>query len=240
MGFSWGLKKQLLRGDVGTKHKETPKAAPPKPTPREGRIILHLVRHAEAFNNLNKRGVGQIVDPTLTRKGFEQCDGLATVLQHLQPSLILASPMARTLQTATRCLGTKAKIIADPNLREFGSVPNCTGSPVEKLKKVFEPKGVNFSKVSSGWEKNKEKDGEYKRGRRRRSEEQKARARKVRKEIFELANKRPDKTKHYRALIVSHGEFLHALVGHGFNNAELRSFIMSKDDRGYYHFEEVY
>jgi broad specificity phosphatase PhoE len=123
--------------------------------------------------------------------------------------------MIRTLQTATRCLGPKAKIIADPNLREFGSVPNCTGSPVEKLKKAFEPKGVDFSKVSSGWEKNKEKDGEYKNGRRQRSEEQKERARKVRNEIFELANKRPDKTKNYRVLLVSHGEFLHALIGRG-------------------------
>jgi hypothetical protein len=50
MGFSWGSKKQQPRKDVGAKHKETPKASLPKPTPpppRKGKIILHVVRHAE-------------------------------------------------------------------------------------------------------------------------------------------------------------------------------------------------
>lgn len=56
MGFSWGSSKQQPRQDVVAKHKETPKASLPKPTPpppRKGKIILHVVRHAEVSLECN-------------------------------------------------------------------------------------------------------------------------------------------------------------------------------------------
>ncbi|TGO47093.1 hypothetical protein BCON_0294g00010 [Botryotinia convoluta] len=146
MGF-WSRKSSppltTQRENVKSKHKPAPKKATPpppsskpksKPKPRPGRIIVHFVRHAEGYNNLRTPGAGNLTDPLLTPHGKSQCLTLRTQFPHLKPHHILCSPLRRTLQTALLSLSprTRIPITVDPDLREYGSVPNCTGSPGQR------------------------------------------------------------------------------------------------------------
>ncbi|KAF7949508.1 uncharacterized protein EAE97_003017 [Botrytis byssoidea] len=216
-----------------------PKSKPkPKPKPRPGRIIVHFVRHAEGYNNLRERGAGDLTDPLLTPHGKSQCLTLRTQFAHLHPQHILCSPLRRTLQTALLALSprTRIPITVDPDLREYGSVPNCTGSPVAELKRKHE--GVklkmDFERVEDGWERNVERDGRFVEGRWRRSREQKERSQRVLKRLWELGREGVKAAEgDVEILVISHGDFLHGLTGDYWHNADIISLTMIKSSRGY-------
>ncbi|TGO22509.1 hypothetical protein BPAE_0165g00240 [Botrytis paeoniae] len=259
MGF-WSRKSSpppsTQRENVKSKHKPAPKKAAPPPSPpkpkskpkpkpksRPGRIIVHFVRHAEGYNNLRTAGAGNLTDPLLTPHGKSQCLTLRTQFSHLKPQHILCSPLRRTLQTALLSLSprTTIPITVDPDLREYSSVPNCTGSPIAELKRKHEGVGigVDFSRVKEGWERNGERDGGYVEGRWRRSREQRERSQRVLKRLWEVgregleAEREKGSGRDVEILVISHGEFLHGLTGDYWHNADIISLTMIKSSRGY-------
>ncbi|KAF7958995.1 hypothetical protein EAE96_002515 [Botrytis aclada] len=269
MGF-WSRKAspppttQRGNGKSKPKHKPAPKKAAPtppspspsppkcksksklKPKPRPGRIIVHFVRHAEGYNNLRTRGAGNLTDPLLTPHGKSQCHRLRTQFSHLHPQHILCSPLRRTLQTALLSLSprTPVPITVDPELREYGSVPNCTGSPIAELRRKYgregeggrKGMGVDFSRVKEGWERNAERDGGYVGGRWRRSGEQRERGRRVLERLWGVGReglRRGVEGRDVEILVISHGEFLHGLTGDYWHNADIISLTLIKTSRGY-------
>lgn len=64
--------------------------------------VLHFVRHAQGYHNVDKRPIQQQdADASLTKEGVEQCRRLQRAVAELQPDLIVSSPLTRTLQTAS-------------------------------------------------------------------------------------------------------------------------------------------
>ena len=114
-------------------HAKLPKPAPSQPSgataaappPADGgpRKLLHIVRHAEGFHNTERKHVAERShDARLTPKGEAQCAALRAALGELaafsSPSLlVVASPLTRTLQTASLCF-PGARIVALEEVRE--------------------------------------------------------------------------------------------------------------------------
>ncbi|KAJ8069688.1 hypothetical protein OCU04_000113 [Sclerotinia nivalis] len=248
----------------------------PKPKPRKGRIIIiHFVRHAEAYNNIrpshsHSHSPTLRNDPPLTPHGKSQCHTLHTKLSHLNPTYILCSPLLRTLQTAFLGLSLetysnsktktkrKIKIIADPELREFGSGPSCTGTELGVLRRYKGMGHVDFMRVEEwerergrSWEINMEKDGGYViegyRGKRkwrwRRSREQKERGERVKRDLWGLGDeargmdedgrRKGRRGRDIEILVFSHGEFLRGLTGDYWHNADIISRTIIKTPKGY-------
>ena len=65
-----------------------------------GRVRLHLLRHAHAGNAFDWSGDDAL--RPLTKKGRKQCDRLGHFLEEhgVRPDVIVSSPMVRALQTA--------------------------------------------------------------------------------------------------------------------------------------------
>ena len=113
--------------------------------------VIHLFRHAEAESNVAKPNVSDIRDPVLTTEGMKQAKSILKVYQFLNhPTLILTSPLRRTLQTTLRAFhpafNRKAaqlfptvtpRILALPHLQETNEYPCDTGSSLESLKADF-------------------------------------------------------------------------------------------------------
>ncbi|ATZ46289.1 hypothetical protein BCIN_01g09130 [Botrytis cinerea B05.10] len=229
--------KATLKPTSQEKPKEKPKEKS-KSSPRRGRIIVHFVRHAEAYNNLHTPHSRTLTDPLLTPLGKSQCHTLLTQLTRLKPVRILCSPLRRTLQTALLSLPsqTRIPITVDPLLREYGSVPNCTGSPIKELRRRHANVGmvVDFEGVQEGWERNRERDGMWVDGRWRRSREQRERGRRVLERLWEVGWEGVQQGKgDVEILVISHGEFLHGLTGNYWHNADIISLTMIKSSRGY-------
>ena len=114
-------------------HAKLPKPAPSQPSgataaappPADGgpRKLLHIVRHAEGFHNTERKHVAERShDARLTPNGEAQCAALRAALGELaafsSPSLlVVASPLTRTLQTASLCF-PGARIVALEEVRE--------------------------------------------------------------------------------------------------------------------------
>ncbi|KAF8453311.1 histidine phosphatase superfamily [Terfezia claveryi] len=118
---------------------------------------LTLIRHAEGYHNLT--GNHSLLDPCLTPTGIQQCNILNnTFLQSShpsspppppQPSLLVSSPLTRTLQT-TLCSfstflstppNTDMKITPLALLQECDDIPCDTGRPAEVTQKEFSGNG---------------------------------------------------------------------------------------------------
>jgi hypothetical protein len=70
--------------------------------------LLHLVRHAQGWHNVDPEGVSRVpsgLDARLTPEGERQCAALSAVAAELQPEVIVSSPLMRTLQTAALSFG---------------------------------------------------------------------------------------------------------------------------------------
>jgi broad specificity phosphatase PhoE len=118
---------------------------------------LTLIRHAQGFHNLCEAN-HQLRDPQLTDLGKKQCAALSTSLPHLLSiTLIVASPIKRTLYTALYTFATLLKqnpsmrIIALPDLQETSALPCDTGSDIPDLIEEFEGQPVDFSLLFEGW-----------------------------------------------------------------------------------------
>jgi broad specificity phosphatase PhoE len=133
---------------------------------------------------------------------------------------IVCSPMRRTLQTALLgfqpLLDRGLKIVAYPDLREWGNSPSSSGYPLDLLETQYAGKPLDLSLVPEGWEINREDQWD------------KSRASIVREELWMLGNQalqtaggswkncalppREILTQNVEILVVSHGSFLATLV----------------------------
>lgn len=81
--------------------------------------MMVLVRHGETDANRSGLLLGR-ADPPLNGRGLQQADALAAVLRHEPDALVVASPLARAQQTATRiAAATGAALETDARLIEL-------------------------------------------------------------------------------------------------------------------------
>ncbi|SMR50632.1 unnamed protein product [Zymoseptoria tritici ST99CH_1E4] len=192
---------------------------------------IHLLRHAQAYHNVPPCNYN-IPDPTLTELGLEQTSTFAREFPHHgNVSVILSSPMTRTLETALLCFPQEVggecqansgvqnpehegehehrhhhkglKIYAVPELQETSDHPCDTGSSRADLEKVFDGKNIDFSALKEGWQLKTGSMGAEK-------ETILARARTVRELLGEWFGK--DDSGKGDVVVVSHGGFLHYLT----------------------------
>lgn len=97
-----------------------------------GRVRVYLARHGQT--PLNESGVLRgLADPALDETGREQASRLAAVLGSRNPSLVVASPLRRAVQTAQPVAGQAGlTVITDQSLvdRDYGP---WTGAPKEPV-----------------------------------------------------------------------------------------------------------
>lgn len=198
--------------------------------------IIHCVRHAQGVHNLSLQN-HQLLDPSLTRYGEEQCRNLARIFPyHNKIELLVSSPLVRCLQTTIISFDMEISsgqvILAHPDAQETLNVPCDTGKNPEDLMKFLSGKPVDLSLVHDGWN---SKEGRY-------SESVDAVANRA-KDLRQWLRDRPEK----HIVLVTHGGFLHwfteewtkaerkagtAEVGTSWANAEFRSyeFVGSSDN----------
>jgi broad specificity phosphatase PhoE len=104
----------------------------------------------------------------LTAKGKAQCHALQTSFQHHNDiNLVLASPLRRTIQTASLSFGPvlekkEVPFILLPLVQEVSDMGCDTGSSLDELKQVipklfaedhvkFDLTKIDFSEVKEGW-----------------------------------------------------------------------------------------
>ncbi len=120
--------------------------------------IIHLVRHAEGYNQLPKDHPNiQIRDALLTETGFQQSKDFCGIFPyHDQIELLCASPLRRTIQTAQLAFRPEIerglKILAISEAQECLDEPSDTGSPASDLRSSGWPDGlVDYSLLSEDW-----------------------------------------------------------------------------------------
>jgi len=102
----------------------------------EHRLVLHIVRHGETPWNSERRIQGQQHDVPLSENGREQARAIAEELAAAAASMIIASDLERTMETA-RIIGARLRldVTPEPALRErhFGIVQGRLYEDVAKL-----------------------------------------------------------------------------------------------------------
>jgi broad specificity phosphatase PhoE len=176
---------------------------------------IHIVRHAQALHNA--QGNHNLPDPVLTDLGHTQCTALNEKFKEiLQEGVIsiVASPMKRTIQTATEGYleyTTSRTMMLLPMLQETGLSPSDTGSARADLEKMFGDKLINYSLVTPDWMTKPTSSAE--------------RARSVRRLLRTMARAWRDTDHHI--IVVTHGQFIFELLGNDdermFRNTEFAS-----------------
>ncbi|QDS72187.1 hypothetical protein FKW77_004911 [Venturia effusa] len=124
---------------------------------------IHLIRHCQSTFNVPPHDAHKL-DPDLTPKGVSQAKTLGRSFPYLTPdSLIVASPLRRTLNTALHAFGshlsaTGSQILALPEFQELSKWPCDTGSSLPTLLTEFRDHPVNFEHVTFDWD---SKDGYF-------------------------------------------------------------------------------
>jgi hypothetical protein len=106
---------------------------------------IHLIRHGQGHHQLPPTEKNQYLpDPVLTQEGISACQAFrknhpASVLN---PDLICASPLTRTIQTAKYCFSDrfesgKEQILLIPYAQEATDLPSDTGSDRKVLEGEF-------------------------------------------------------------------------------------------------------
>ena len=150
-------------------------------------------------------------DPVLTSLGESQARALRTSFPY-KPSLVLASPLRRTIQTALLGLASShTPLELDPDLQEADRWPCDTGSDIPLLEAEFSGYSLDFSHLPRDWN---NKKGVYAPT----PEALEERARNVRRSL----RNREEQT----ILVVTHGGFLAYLVPEAepFANTEWRFY----------------
>ncbi|CAG9983574.1 unnamed protein product [Clonostachys byssicola] len=208
--------------------------------------VIHCVRHGQGFHNVGA-GCYTLPDPHLTPLGEEQSMALRKTAFSDQSklSLILASPLCRTLQSAylmfqpALTAGGKChpEIIAIPNAQETSDDPCDVGTDPTVLYGVVAEKKwpVDLSLVKDGWNV-KALGTRYS----PQSNAIAARARDARifirhkiRQLIEQGDADP------QVVLVTHGGFLHYFIddwedswlnpGTGWQNCEARSYVFKND-----------
>lgn len=209
--------------------------------------IIHCIRHGQGFHNV--LGDYSLRDPALTPVGADQCESLriASFPDQSNISLVAASPLCRTLQTANLVFrdaltgrGRKCRrpqIVAMPDAQETSDDLCDTGSDPDVLETMVSEKSlpVDLSLVKDGWN-DKTLGSRYG----PHSDAIKSRARDarifLRQKIRELAREGDDSV---QVVLVTHGSYLHYFTddwedshrfpGTGWHNCESRSYTFESD-----------
>jgi len=113
---------------------------------------VYLIRHGESLANaantlakqngdtdlFDQRYREDLIDPSLTQKGEQQTEKAHEQLKSKPITLVLVSPLRRTLQTAQRIFEShplKPKFVVVPMLREMSC---CSCNLTESISKVME------------------------------------------------------------------------------------------------------
>jgi broad specificity phosphatase PhoE len=208
--------------------------------------VIHCVRHGQGFHNLGA-GFYSLHDPRLTQLGEEQCESLRTTAFPDQSniSLITASPLCRTLHTASLtfrpALTSNGKcppqILALPDAQETTDEPCDTGSDPTLLSSIAAENKwpVDLSLIKDGWNV-KTMENRYS----PHSSAINARVRDtrllLRQKIREMVEN-GDVDAH--VVLVTHGGYLHYFTddwedsyrypGTGWHNCETRSYAFEED-----------
>lgn len=219
--------------------------------------IIHCIRHGQGLHNV-AGGSYHLRDPDLTALGAKQCSQLrdSSFPEQSKISLVLASPLRRTLHSAILIFASGSSInpqppfsasmertyphrniLAMPDLQETSDDPCDIGSDPEQLRDLVAEKNwpVDLSLVREGWN--------VKTALTRYSPHSIAisnRARTVR--VFlrqQLRSIAKDGEKDAEIALVTHGSFLHFLTddwedadrdgGTGWRNCETRSYVLERD-----------
>ncbi|KAJ2982784.1 hypothetical protein NUW58_g6369 [Xylaria curta] len=126
--------------------------------------VIDIVRHGEAYHNIDRVNGPYLRDPSLTPTGVLQCQNLGNSYPYMdQVYSLLSSPMRRTIQTThiafEQLLGSRMRVILVPELTESSARPSDTGSPWQELRAEFGYKndlqllhdGWWFKDSSTGW-----------------------------------------------------------------------------------------
>lgn len=119
--------------------------------------VIHCVRHAQGVHNLSHAN-HNILDPCLTDLGEKQSLDIANNYSGVfdDASLVLASPLRRTISTALLAfktiLGSYGKVLAWPAIQEASDLPCDTGSDVTELQAEFDSSSVDLTLVEPGWQ----------------------------------------------------------------------------------------
>jgi probable phosphoglycerate mutase len=94
-------------------------------------VIVHLVRHAQAFNTHRPSGEASPPNPPLTPVGVQQAERLAARLARLQVDRLVASPMRRAVETAdhvSRATGRPVELLTICHEHRAGEGYVCWGA----------------------------------------------------------------------------------------------------------------
>lgn len=207
--------------------------------------IIHCVRHGQGFHNVDG-GCYTIPDPRLTPTGKSQCESLrkGPFFDQSKISLIMSSPMCRTLQTASLVFQTaltstlkSQRIIALPDAQETSSDPCDIGTDPDILQHIVEEEKwpVDLYLVKDGWNQKKTRS-RYSQS----NDAIRARARDVRLFLRGLLRELVSNgDADAEIALVTHGGFLHYLTddwedsyrypGTGWYNCETRAYVFECD-----------
>ncbi|KAJ5760397.1 hypothetical protein N7520_007553 [Penicillium odoratum] len=201
--------------------------------------ILYLVRHGEGEHNVNDSH--HLRDAHLTETGKTQCRDLRDNFPyHDEVSLILASPLRRTIQTAAHSFQPvlekrQVPFVLVPKAQEISKQPCDIGQDSDVLKAeipglitpgaaCFDQANLDTSLLEDGWN---SKKGIYAPT----SAAVRKRAAELRTWLWRLP--------HEHVVLVTHGAFLHYLTedwtfydrqrGTGYRNCEYRRFTFTED-----------
>lgn len=166
--------------------------------------IVHIVRHAEGSHQLPRDHPNVFIrDPSLTRDGIEQSQLFNRRFPfHDQTDLLCASPLRRTIQTASLAFEPELirglKIVAVPDAQEQSDAPADCGSDSSDLMAEFGDM-IDISLLTSGW---------YIKTGINSPEEHTLRNRARR--LREFLHQRPE----FTIVLVTHGAFTHFITEH--------------------------
>ncbi|KAJ5916742.1 hypothetical protein N7504_000757 [Penicillium tannophilum] len=204
--------------------------------------ILYLVRHGEGKHNLNNSH--HLRDAHLTDRGKDQCRHLRDTFPYRDDvSLILASPLRRTIQTAAHAFhpGLEKRqipFILVPRAQEISKQACDIGQDCDVLKAEipqliasgapeFDQANLDITLLEDGWNSKFGQKGIYAPT----SEAVRRRAAELRTWLWKLP--------HEHVVLVTHGAFLHYLTedwslydrqrGTAYRNCEYRRFTFTED-----------
>lgn len=208
--------------------------------------IIHCVRHGQGFHNVGG-GDYTLRDPHLTPLGEQQCESLrkASFPDQSKISLIVASPLCRTLHTASLtfkpALSSNSKcqphIIALPDAQEISDDSCDTGSDPSVLQYIVVENNwpVDLSLVKDGWNSKAlgSRYGPDNKSIKARAQDARIFLRQRIRELVEAGNTNAE------VVLVTHGGFLHYFTndweessrnpGTGWMNCETRSYVFEED-----------
>ena len=127
---------------------------------------IYVVRHAQGEHNVKRRH--HLRDPHITELGREQCKQLREKFPyHDDISIVMASPLIRTIETASLCFGQALRkpdvpFLLIPAAQEIANQACDIGYDPDELKPMvkemlekedleFDPSKIDYSLVHEGW-----------------------------------------------------------------------------------------